>query len=48
MRPNTSYSKLVARLPVFVWSKEEVDAAVGPVHVAGAALESLFATDCFL
>jgi hypothetical protein len=38
-------SKLIGRIPVFIGSEEEVDSAVGPVHVAGAVTELLFPTN---
>ncbi|ELZ88109.1 hypothetical protein C452_15105 [Haloferax volcanii JCM 10717] len=46
--PDASNSELVACVTMFVRCKEEVDASVGPVHIAGAVLEFLFSANCLL
>ena len=48
VRPDTSHSTVVVIVSIFVPSEEDVDALVGPVHVAGAVLEFLFSADRLL
>nr|WP_321163000.1 hypothetical protein [Halolamina rubra] len=45
MGSDSRQSELVGRFPSFVIGEKEVDAAVRPVHIAGAVTELLFPTN---
>jgi len=48
VRSDAGNAKLVIYISIFLWSEEEVDATVRPVHVAGTVLEFLFPVDPLL
>ncbi|MFC7116005.1 hypothetical protein ACFQH2_15115 [Natronoarchaeum sp. GCM10025703] len=48
MCADTGDSELIGRFVGLARFEEEVDTAVGPVHVAGAVFELLWATDSVL